>query len=161
VAAESDHIALANKNHAVLMYLLAKPTDFPEWITTVAFYKAVHIVEAVFVTQLGTNCRGHEGRLTALQKPRFGSIYIEFRPLWGASSVARYLYDNDTKTAYKCFSDFLPPEKVSEKIVLGRLRKIEQACTSLLSEQGKTDLVRFDSSLAAKSPIVAPNPTAS
>lgn len=159
MAAESDHIALANRNHQTLLYLLACPADHPEWITTVAFYKAVHIVEAVFVTQMGANCRGHEDRLNKLQRrPSFAPIYMEFRPLWGASSVARYLYDRDTNTAYKCFTDFMPATKVSEKIVLGRLRKIEQACVSLISEEAKQELLKLDSTIPAKSPVVPPEP---
>ena len=53
MATEADHIALANKNHEVLLYLLKDAARFPEWITVAAFYKAVQIVEAVFVHKYG------------------------------------------------------------------------------------------------------------
>jgi hypothetical protein len=49
MATEADHIALANKNHDVLLHLLNDVERFPEWVAVAAFYKAVQIVEAVFV----------------------------------------------------------------------------------------------------------------
>ena len=38
MASEADHIALANKNHDVLMHLLNGVDRFPEWVTIAAFY---------------------------------------------------------------------------------------------------------------------------
>lgn len=116
MAAVKDHIALANKNHEALLYLLREPGQFPEWITTVAFYKAVQLVEAVFREQLGRNCHTHKDRLRALKQPKFKDIFRHYRPLWAASCVARYLHDNDSGAAYSTFSDYISPEKVEEKI---------------------------------------------
>ena len=31
MASESDHIRLANANHRTLLYLMADPTEHPEW----------------------------------------------------------------------------------------------------------------------------------
>jgi hypothetical protein len=42
------HAAIARRNHDVLNLLLPKCDDHPEWIVTIAFYKAVHLAEAVF-----------------------------------------------------------------------------------------------------------------
>ena len=51
MATESDHISLANHNHGLLLHLLAHG-GYPDWAATVGFYKAVHIVEAVFATEV-------------------------------------------------------------------------------------------------------------
>ena len=59
MATEADHIALANKNHDVLLYLMKDVRRFPEWVSVAAFYKAVQIVEAVFVHRHGRCCHGH------------------------------------------------------------------------------------------------------
>ncbi len=62
MSAERDHIALANVNHAALNHLLEDYARFPEWISTVAFYKAVQVVEAVFAASLGMHSNDHKGR---------------------------------------------------------------------------------------------------
>lgn len=51
MASELVHIELASRNHRTLLYLLEKHDDPPEWVTTVAFYKAVQVVEAVFAAR--------------------------------------------------------------------------------------------------------------
>ena len=43
---EKSHIGVANDNHATLEYLLKEPDNHLAWIGTVAFYKALHVVEA-------------------------------------------------------------------------------------------------------------------
>ena len=42
------HIALANRNQKTLDHLKDDVKKNAEWIVTVAFYKALHIVEAIF-----------------------------------------------------------------------------------------------------------------
>jgi len=69
VANEADHISLANKNHAALTLLLSDHEQHPEWIATIAFYEAVHVVEAVFHHQSKHDSRNHDERRDRL-KPR-------------------------------------------------------------------------------------------
>ena len=41
------HLTAAKRNQATIDYLLAGDEHLP-WVVTVAFYKALHLVEAVF-----------------------------------------------------------------------------------------------------------------
>lgn len=146
MAAEADHIALANKNHEALLYLMIDPEKFPEWITTVAFYKAVQIVEAVFSHHPSTkNCSSHPERLNQLKRPEFVPIFRHFRVLYSASTIARYLHDNANHDSYSRFTDYLPAEKVIRKIIEKRLRPIEENCIRLLSSSAKQSLSRISS----------------
>ncbi|APZ96937.1 hypothetical protein [Fuerstiella marisgermanici] len=149
MAGEADHITLANKNHAALE-LLCKSGDYPEWVTTIAFYKAVHIVEAVFAYQLGRHSNGHDDRLEQLKSKKFQPLFTHFRPLYCASLVARYLVDfgpaklgqGRSAPQYKTFTDYMPTEKVMKSLVQKRLRSIEDNAVSLLSEAAKSSMVR-------------------
>jgi hypothetical protein len=142
MATEADHIALANKNHDVLIHLLKDVERFPEWVTVVAFYKAVQIIEAVFVHKYGRCCHGHQKRLEALKVRGYEILHKHYRALWSASSVARYLYDTDGR-GYSSFPDYLPPEKVVKLIVKRRLLGLECEAVGLLSDAGKTNLERI------------------
>ena len=146
MANELDHIALANKNHEVLIYLMEQPGKYPEWIATVAFYKAVQIVEATFSNHHSAkNCSSHPDRLAALKHPDFQLLFPHYRALYSASTVARYLHDNLSHTSYSKFSDYLPSEKVVSKLVYGRLRPVEENAIKLLSDDAKKELKRLDS----------------
>ena len=122
MATEANHIALANKNHDVLLHLQKDVDRFPEWVTVVAFYKAVQIVEAVFVHRHGHCCHGHQRRLDALKSHGYMVLHRHYRVLWAASSVARYLYDTTNEQSYSSFSDYLSPDKVNKAILRKRLR---------------------------------------
>ena len=116
MAKDIDHIALANENHELLFHLLESVERFPEWTTVAAFYKAVQIIEAVFVHQHGRCCHGHQRRLDALKSRGYQLLHKHYRVLWGASSVARYLYDTTSDTSYSCFSDYLG-EQIKKAII--------------------------------------------
>jgi hypothetical protein len=120
------------------------PERFPEWIVTTAFYKAVQVVEAVFANH-GQHGHDHNKRLELLKTPRYAILFRDYRPLWTASSVARYLYDNDARVEYSKFSDFLPATKVIDKIVKRRLRTLEQHAVGMLSDSARSALSRIPS----------------
>jgi deoxyribodipyrimidine photolyase len=143
MATEADHIALANKNHAVLMHLLEDVEKFPEWVTVAAFYKALQIVEAVFVHKYGRSCHGHQRRLESLKARGHKDLHRHYRVLWGASCVARYLYDTTTGKPYSCFTDYLSPDQVKEAIVKRRLFGLECCAVTLLSDKGRQELARL------------------
>jgi hypothetical protein len=143
MATEADHIALANKNHDVLMHLVKDIDRFPEWVTVAAFYKAVQIIEAVFVHQHGRCCHGHQKRLDALKSRGYQVLHKHYRVLWGASSVARYLYDTTSDKSYSSFASYLPPDRVYKAILKRRLVGIECEAVGLLSDKGRQALQRF------------------
>jgi hypothetical protein len=49
MATALDSLLLANKDHDVLMALVANWRDYPEWITTVAFYSNCKSLSENFV----------------------------------------------------------------------------------------------------------------
>ena len=146
MATEADHLVLANKNHQALLHLVPRPEDFSEWIATIAFYKALQVVEAVFVRR-GYRASDHNRRFELL-KTSFPEIYRHFRVLWQASTIARYLHDNESNRSYSQFSDYLSPARVVEKLVFRRLRPIEELAVSHLSEAGRQALVRVPAGAA-------------
>lgn len=140
---EGDHIALANRNHAALFKLLEEPAEYSEWIATIAFYKAVQLVEAMFA-RAGRACHDHRSRHDALKR-HHADIWRHYRPLWQASCVARYLHDNDSHSSYKNFADYIAPSDVNNRLVLRRLRPVEQLVVGHLSDPARTSLQRISS----------------
>ena len=147
MAKEADHIALANKNHDVLLHLLNDVDRFPEWVTVVAFYKAVQLVEAIFVRHYGRSCHGHQKRLDALKSRGLKKMYKHYRVLWGASSVARYLYDVTQDGDYTSFTDYLAPEQIKKAIIKRRLYGLECEAVGLLSDEARAQLQRIPDQL--------------
>ncbi len=129
---KNAHIILANRNQATIQHLLSDKDAHSEWITTIAFYKAVHMVEAVFATDR-VHSHNHENRDHHLKtQPKYAKIYKYFRPLWAASMIARYLYDPETKTGYTTFSKYLTPDAVVSEMLRYNLRQLERATQDFL-----------------------------
>jgi len=148
MATEADHIALANKNHDVLLYLLNEAERFPEWIAVTAFYKAVQIVEAVFVHKDGRCCHGHQKRLDALKTRGYKVLHRHYRALWSASSISRYLVDTEAPPGtYSKFADYMSAEEVVKRLVKKRLHGIECEAMSLLSDNARASLLRLPPTL--------------
>lgn len=152
MASELDHIALANKNHLVLELLLDQSPPHPEWSATLAFYKAVHVVEAVFANCDRTHSNGHDDRLKRLKSRKYNPIFLHFRPLYVASLIARYLVDTGSRRvydhvssapSYSSFEDYMSSEDVKKRLIEKRLRGVESASVSLLSIDAARDLKRF------------------
>lgn len=139
-----DHIELANKNHEALEYLLHEADHYPEWVVTVAFYKALHVVETVFCEQDGHHCEGHNSRLEKLKSSRYSKLHKQYRPLWAASTVARYLHDRDANKPYSTFADYTPPDEVKRQFVEKRLYRLEQEAVTFLGEPLRKDLKKVE-----------------
>lgn len=71
MAGELEHVALANKNHQALAALLTAKDEHPEWIATIAFYKALQIIEATFAHRGIGHGHGHSKRLEILQNRKY------------------------------------------------------------------------------------------
>ena len=145
MARAEDHIHLANKNDEALRYLLGAYNRFPEWITTLAFYKAVQIVDALCVEKRRHAPSGHPDRLDWLQRVKdLQPLYRHFRVLHSSSCIARYLSDKASKQSYKSFAEFLTPEQVITQLIERRLIPIEQYSISQLSDPLKHLLIQTD-----------------
>ena len=143
MATEADHIRLANKNHAALLRLLDDVDKFPEWVATISFYKAVHVIEAVFAHDLGFHSMSHDDRIQSLKIIRYKKIFLNYGHLLTASRIARYLEDYASKSKYSQFTDYMPAENVKKKLVKRFLYSVEQQSLHLLSENAQKDLKKI------------------
>ena len=134
MASEADHISLANRNHDFLVEVLQQGR-FPDWAATVAFYKAVHTVEAVFAADLGKDSTSHTDREESLKVAKYKPIFKDYTHLLTASRIARYL---ESRGEGKChqFADFMDAQAVN-RLVAKRLYGVEQHSLPFLTDHGK------------------------
>ncbi len=135
MAAEAKHIASANRTQLTISHLLEKRDQNSPWVATTAFYKALHIVEAVFDNDRNIgHSSDHHCRENSLKRTRkYDHIARHYLPLSRASIVARYLLGDDV------FESYLPPEAVVSKLLHHHLRQIEKAAKRFLREPDKLD----------------------
>ncbi len=166
MATELDHIELANRNHETLAYLVKDAQSHAEWVATVAFYKAVQIVEAVLARR-GLHSNGHDGRISDLKRQEFQELFKAYRPLYAASLVARYLEDSSARKVdkskrsaaikYAKFTDYIPADMVVERLLRKRLDVLEQNAIGFLSTKAKGLLKRVHPILPAAGTVtIAP-----
>jgi hypothetical protein len=138
--AELDHIALANRNHEALRILLAADPPQPEWVATVAFYKALQIIEACFANLGIGHSSGHHGRLDVMARDsRFDPIFKHYKALLEASEIARYLGSRfQTPGLYSTFDDYMTIDDVKKSLLGKRLANVEMHSRAFLSDAAKT-----------------------
>lgn len=146
-----DHIGLANRNQRVLDYLMLDPATCAEWVAVTAFYKSLHVVEAIFASQMPPiHVHNHHARLDRLKERRYAPLYPSFRVLWSASIVARYLEHDDPPVAghpavrrpYACFDDYLSIADLKTNLLDRSLVPFENMAISMLAPGGP-GLVRY------------------
>ncbi len=129
------HIRQAIHNHNLIEYL--KKTDkFPDWLATVAFYEALHLVEAIFATQLSKTPHGgnHERREQILKRnSKFKKIYTHYRKLWNASIVARYL-TVPGKGSGITFCNYMSLQDVCSILIGHELHQLRKSAKKFLSK---------------------------
>jgi hypothetical protein len=108
---QSDHREKADHNQAFLESIDA--TKYPDWVVTVCFYKALHLVEMVFAKD-NRHSDNHRDRHDTLKR-KHPDIWRQYLPLYVQSRRARYKVRdiNQQTVAY----------------VLGRLSKVEALIT--------------------------------
>jgi hypothetical protein len=101
------HVAVARQNQLTIDYLLQSDEHLP-WVVTVAFYRALHIIEAVFAADSKSpmaHTDDHKIRNRLLKTTnRYRQLWRMYRPLWEASLIARYLRIDDNALAYDSFA---------------------------------------------------------
>lgn len=135
MAQVEDHIGLANRNQDALAALLACDGEHPEWVTTIAFYKALQLVDACLVT-LGSGAPTDHGERSRFMRsePRLDHISTHYWVLKNASSIARYL-TGSKGSPYRSFSDYLGPGEAERKMVRHRLVQIEKSALKILRKK--------------------------
>jgi hypothetical protein len=112
------------------------------WVATVAFYKAVHVVEAVFSGQDLKNARhsgSHDERSRTLGRSQFHLVAKPYEHLLNVSRVARYMHGGHSD-----FLAYIPRERVLGNLLGKHLRAVECECAKFLSEDGKKSLRRYE-----------------
>ena len=140
MATELEHIALANRNHEALRALLSAADDHPEWIATIAFYKALQILEATFAAKGLGHSHGHAKRLEIIQDANNGysNLCKHYEALLEASEIARYLGARSAGGAgYSAFSDYMSMNDVRDKLLKKRLLNVEMHARQFLSDDAK------------------------
>ena len=144
MACESVHIQVANRNQRSINHLCKHREEHSPWIVTVAFYKALHIVEAVFANDSSIgHTSDHPTRFLKLRTTRkYEHIYRHYSKLSRASNVARYLEDGTNGTDVSCFDEYLSPDKVTTKFLFDHLKQIENSARGRL--ENPDDLLTVD-----------------
>jgi hypothetical protein len=86
MATDKEHQRQAAHNQELLDVLDRQ--RFPDWATTIAFYKAVHLVQAFFHVT-GDSCGSHTAR-NGILKSKYPEIWRHYHPLYSFSRLARY-----------------------------------------------------------------------
>jgi hypothetical protein len=88
---EQIHLAQASHNKDLIVYLTAANPGFPDWVITVAFYSAIHLLEAFLAKQLGYHSKSHVTRDSALSKfSQLKPIYVDYSELKNTCWASRY-----------------------------------------------------------------------
>ena len=135
MASELDHIALANRNHDAL-------GEHAEWVATIAFYKALQVVEACFAHKGLGHAHGHAKRLEILHVRRngFQSFCRHYEALLEASEVARYLGCRSAGFSGSSFASYMDMHDVIDDLLKKRLMNIEMHARQFLCDQAKAQL---------------------
>lgn len=154
MASELDHIALANRNHEALSALLNADGEHPEWVATIAFYKALQIIEACFARQGIGHGHGHSKRLEVLHDKRrgFHSLCKHYEALLEASEIARYLSCRSSAASHTSFTDYMTMEDVKTDLLQKRLMNVEMHARQFLSEDAKSRLLQITTLFAKSEP---------
>jgi hypothetical protein len=108
-------------------HLLSKiGPEYSDWIITITFYTALHVIDALFCFDKVPNPVNHETRNRILENNnRYSKIWYCYRPLYSASRTARYLADP---------SQWVPFNDIQQKIFEARLYPIENSYLKLTGD---------------------------
>ncbi len=141
----ATHINLAVHNIDAAGYLI-KDKKFSDWAAVTTFYAALHVVEAVFHSNQKTEERHgqtHEHRNRILKYDRrYQHIYKNYRILYSASLVARYLEDCSNASTHILFDKYLPPEKVISELIRDKFWQILKSAGQFLKPEFGEALTR-------------------
>ncbi len=130
MATKEEHRAKWQHNRRFLATIQAP--QYSDWMATVAFYAAVHCVEVLLAKDGISHPMTHEGRNECLKRQnRYKKIWENYRPLYEASIVARYLSFQSQK--HPSFDQWITPEQVRTQLIDTYLRQIEASVSKLLA----------------------------
>jgi hypothetical protein len=125
-----DHFALAHHNLHVLNHLSINK-QYSDWVTSVAAYTALHLLEIVLFIDSHDNVRvkhsNDHGAREEIFKFAYPTIWKKYRPLLAASKVARYLKDEETQgqTFRGYYSSDVVCNKIFKKYLAGVINQVK------------------------------------
>lgn len=139
---EKSHINVANENHQTLKFLLCDIDRHLPWIGTVAFYKALHVVEAALVTSFSVHQTTHGGRLHFLASTnRLKNVHASFHPLYMMSQKARYLDGCTERAGLARFSNHISSQQMIDHYIKHHLHQVEQSCLKFIRDTSELKCV--------------------
>lgn len=143
------HLSQAARNKITISYLRDGGDKHNGWAACVAFYTALHFIEAIFDYKYpGLHSSDHSERykklrLFATGDKDFELIFKRYNILRMAADVARYLAQtrddkgrsSKTSREFECFSQLIAPEEFDEKILNHCLKPIEDTVHSLMTQK--------------------------
>lgn len=100
------------------------PTTHPDWLVTVAFYAALHLIDALLISDGVRTVTSHGERNDVLSHTnRYSKIATLYLPLYGLSRTVRYMPDN---------SRWVPASKVDSEVFRRYLYPIEKSALGLM-----------------------------
>ncbi len=126
-------VELSNRFLATLRTLVVDPRTHAEAIAILAFYRALHLVDAMFLSTKGAAPAMHGTRAERLGKDRrLHGLKRQYDPHFEAAYVARYLTLPDRVSTVPTFFDYRKPDKVVSDLVEGRLAELERLISKLV-----------------------------
>ena len=111
---DASHVAQADHNRQFVVDLRGQQTQYKDWIVTVAFYVAVHRIEAYLARTLDIHSTEHAKRDNAMTK------IAELRPIYGHYQE---MYNKSMESRYECLLAKWTDTEVER--ILAKLNAIE------------------------------------
>lgn len=107
-------------------FLPGIPEEFHDWQITVAFYTALHAVDALLASDGVQGIHSHDRRNETLKKTnRYKAIRSPYLSLYGLSRTVRYLAAPEK---------WVPPTDVQQQVIVRSLYPIEKSVQKLLRQ---------------------------
>ncbi len=118
-------------------FLSAIDDEFSDWMVVVAFYTALHAIEALFAHDGVTESIDHYSRNQILKGyKRYDQIWRHYRPLRDAAQAARYQCGDDS---------WVPVADVKGRLIGHHLASLGQSVSKLIGEEESVGPIKFKS----------------
>lgn len=124
MASVNNHLTQASHNKDFLNIIWPQYPEYPDWVVTVIFYVAIHLLEAYFDKQLSKSSHDYQDREDTITQT------LELRPIYSHYNELKRL---SMDSRYHCKFVSWTPEKVRGASF--HLNKIEAHLESLLREE--------------------------
>jgi hypothetical protein len=123
MASSQSHIDQWKHNRA---FLATIAPAYPDWLVTVAFYVALHAVDALLAHDKVSGVTSHDGRnRTLMNTNRYAQIWKHYQTLYDLSRTVRYL---------AAPAKWIPADQVDAQVLRRNLYPIERSVEKLMGQ---------------------------